>query len=50
MTGDGEIAAHLGEVLWVMGDREAARALWEKARETAPDNPVLKDTLRRLAP
>jgi len=50
MTGDGEIAAHLGEVLWVMGDREAARALWEKARETAPDNPVLKDTLRRFAP
>ena len=50
MTGDGEIAAHLGEVLWVMGDREAARALWEKARETAPDNPVLKDTLRRFVP
>jgi hypothetical protein len=33
-----------------MGDREAARALWEKARETAPDNPVLEDTLRRFVP
>jgi len=48
LTGDGEIAAHLGEVLWAMGDRQAARALWEKARETAPDNRVLKDTLRRF--
>jgi len=50
LTGDGEIAAHLGEVLWVMGDRQAARALWEKARETSPDNRVLQDTLRRFAP
>lgn len=50
LTGDGEIAAHLGEVLWTMGDRKAARAVWDKAREDSPDNPVLKDTLRRFAP
>ena len=49
MTGDGEIGAHLGEVMWVMGDRDAARAIWDKASEEAPDNPVLQDTLRRFA-
>jgi tetratricopeptide (TPR) repeat protein len=48
MTGDAEIAAHLGEVMWVMGDRKAARQLWEKASETEPDDPVLRDTLRRF--
>ncbi|MDT8386467.1 MAG: tetratricopeptide repeat protein [Thiogranum sp.] len=46
---DVEIAAHLGEVTWMMGDREAARALWQKARKKAPGNPVLEDTVRRLS-
>jgi len=50
MTGDGEIAAHLGEVLWHMGQRDAARALWKEARKTSPGNPVLEDTVRRLSP
>jgi tetratricopeptide (TPR) repeat protein len=49
LTEDGEIAAHLVEVMWMMGDREEARALWEKARQTSPDNEVLKDTVRRLS-
>ncbi len=46
---DVEIAAHLGEVTWMMGDREAARALWQNARKKAPGNPVLEDTVRRLS-
>jgi tetratricopeptide (TPR) repeat protein len=50
LSGDGEIAAHLGEVLWMMGDTKAARALWEEARESEPENSVLQDTLRRFAP
>jgi tetratricopeptide (TPR) repeat protein len=50
MTGDGEIAAHLGEVMWTMGDKDAARAVWDKARRDAPDNPVLKETLKRFSP
>lgn len=50
MTGDGEIAAHLGEVMWVMGDKQAARALWKKARKDYPGDPVLEDTVRRLSP
>lgn len=50
MTGDAEIAAHLGEVMWAMGDRDAARALWDKARKDAPGDPVLEETVRRLSP
>ena len=49
MTGDGEIGAHLGEVMWAMGDKDAARAVWDKARRDAPDNPVLKETLKRFS-
>ena len=48
MTGDSEIGAHLGEVMWQQGDREAARKIWEKARETSPDNAVLQETLKRF--
>ncbi|HIE55973.1 MAG TPA: tetratricopeptide repeat protein, partial [Chromatiaceae bacterium] len=45
---DGEIAAHLGEVLWMLGRKEQAREVWEKAREHAPDNPKLKQTIQRF--
>ena len=50
MTGDGEIAAHLGEVMWVMGDKDSARAIWKKARKEYPGDPVLEDTVRRFSP
>ncbi|MFK0572029.1 tetratricopeptide repeat protein [Endozoicomonas sp.] len=45
---DAEIAAHLGEVLWVKGDREAARGLWAEALKKSPDSQILKDTMDRL--
>jgi tetratricopeptide (TPR) repeat protein len=47
---DAEIGAHLGEVLWSLGDKAAARAVWKKARETDPDDRTLVETLRRLDP
>jgi predicted negative regulator of RcsB-dependent stress response len=50
MTADGEIGAHLGEVMWAMGDKNAARAVWDKARRDSPGNAVLEETLRRLSP
>ena len=50
MTGDSEIGAHLGEVMWTMGDKNAARAVWDKARRDSPGNAVLEETLRRLSP
>ena len=46
--GDGEIGAHLGEVLWVKGDRAGARSIWEDARRIDPDNPALIETLERF--
>lgn len=45
---DAEIAAHLGEVLWARGERDEARAIWQRAAKQAPDNTVLKETMRRL--
>jgi len=47
---DAEIAAHLGEVLWMKGDRDSARAVWKEQLESNPDNVVLKETVKRLAP
>lgn len=48
--GDAEVAAHYGEVLWQMGKRNEARALWEKARRADPDNRPLRETLERFLP
>ena len=45
---DHEVAAHLGEVLWAMGRKEDARALWDEAMNKAPDSAVLKETRERL--
>ncbi len=50
MTQDGEIGAHLGEVMWVQGDHDEARAIWEASRKTAPDNPVLLEIINRYSP
>ena len=45
---DPEIAAHLGEVLWVKGAKEDAKDIWRYALEKDPDNEVLLETLQRL--
>ncbi len=45
---DTEIAAHLGEVLWVSGNQEEARQVWGKALESDPNDPVLLEALQRL--
>lgn len=47
---DGEIAAHLGEVLWVSGNKPEARKVWKEAMEFAPDNAVLQETMKRFNP
>ncbi|MCW8964709.1 MAG: tetratricopeptide repeat protein [Gammaproteobacteria bacterium] len=47
---DGEVAAHLGEVLWVRGDREAANALWMKALREYPDSKILIRAINRFKP
>lgn len=45
---DHEVAAHLGEVLWVSGDEREARSIWKKALAQQPDSPVLRETINRL--
>jgi tetratricopeptide (TPR) repeat protein len=47
---DGEIGAHLGEVLWVSGERDEARRIWAASREITPDSPVLLEVIHRLNP
>ena len=46
---DPEIAAHLGEVLWVKGERAEARKVWDEARRKDPDNQTLLEAIARLA-
>jgi tetratricopeptide (TPR) repeat protein len=38
---DPEIAAHLGEVLWALGRREEATAIWDRALEEDPEHKYL---------
>ena len=45
---DTEIGAHLGEVLWAMGQRDEARTVWQDARSRDATNEVLRETLARL--
>jgi len=45
---DPEIAAHLGEVLWVSGDHDSARTVWEAARRETPKHKVLLDVIKRF--
>lgn len=45
---DVEIAAHLGEVLWSLGDQDGARKVWKEGQRVSPDNETLKETLKRL--
>ncbi|MGD9264454.1 MAG: tetratricopeptide repeat protein [Lysobacterales bacterium] len=43
-----EVAAHLGEVLWVRGYPDEARALWAEGREVEGDQRVLIETMQRF--
>ena len=47
---DGEIGAHLGEVLWVTGQREEAERIWQEAVKNAPENEALQKTIKRFKP
>jgi tetratricopeptide (TPR) repeat protein len=43
-----EVGAHLGEVLWQLGERDAARRVWTEAAKLEPGNETLKATLARF--
>jgi tetratricopeptide (TPR) repeat protein len=43
-----EVAAHLGEVLWVSGAQEEARSVWQKALDDRPDSEILKRVMQQF--
>jgi len=45
---DPEIAAHLGEVMWLSNKNEEALRIWREGMKVSPDNELLKDTISRL--
>ncbi len=45
---DAEISAHLGEILWVMGNRDEARRVWREAAEQDAENKVLQEVMQRF--
>jgi Flp pilus assembly protein TadD len=45
---DTEIGAHLGEVLWSLGQRDEARRVWRESKGRDASNDVLRETLARL--
>ncbi len=44
---DPEIAAHIGEVLWVMGQKDEARRYFDEARKLDPENRALQRALEK---
>jgi len=45
---DAEIAAHFGEVLWSLGQRDRALAIWKEGQLINAENETLLETLKRL--
>jgi tetratricopeptide (TPR) repeat protein len=48
MNPDPEIAAHLGEVLWMQGITDEAKEIWQAALKNHPDNEALLSTMKRF--
>jgi tetratricopeptide (TPR) repeat protein len=47
---DAEIAAHLGEVLWAMGEQAEARKVWAGALKENPGNEALLAIVKKYTP
>lgn len=47
---EADIAAHIGEVLWVMNQPEQAEEMWRQGQKLDANNSTLKETLKRLKP
>ncbi|MFK5914529.1 MAG: tetratricopeptide repeat protein [Woeseiaceae bacterium] len=45
---DAEIAAHLGEVLWVAGERDTAQKIWDSALLKAPNDDLLLNVMQKF--
>ena len=47
---DAEIAAHLGEVYWVLDNRQAASTVWQQGLQSTPGHKGIINTMLRLRP
>jgi len=47
---DPEVAAHLGEVLWVHGDKDEAQKIWRDSLKAHPDSTLLQNAIRKFTP
>ena len=47
---DPEVAAHLGEVLWVSGQQEEAKKVWEKALKKKKGSKILRQVMSKFIP
>lgn len=47
---DPEVAAHLGEVLWVIGEKQEAKSVWTQATEMFPEEELLLEVIERFIP
>ena len=45
---DDEVAAHLGEVLWLTGQQAEAKKIWEQGLKLAPESEAISATRQRL--
>ena len=45
---NGDVAAHLGELLWVTGAQAEAQAIWREGLDVEPNNSTLRSAMQRL--
>lgn len=50
LRSDPEIAAHLGEVLWMLERKDDARRVWREAAKKSPDNEALSAAIKKFTP
>ena len=50
MSEDSEIFVHLGEVLWVSGEHDEARLIWQRAKRLDPGSKKLQEVFERFKP
>jgi tetratricopeptide (TPR) repeat protein len=43
-----EVAAHLGEALWAIGDTVEAKKVWDEALKIAPDSEILQRVIEKF--
>jgi tetratricopeptide (TPR) repeat protein len=46
---DPEVAAHLGEVLWMRGDKDEARKVWQDSLKAHPGNAPLQAVIKKFS-